>query len=110
MIYGNGKQTRDFINIKDVVEANVLALSKHKVAGEIFNICTGKTTTINNLALTIQKIMKKTDIKPVHTEPRHGDIKQSYGDITKARKNLGYNPKVQLEKGLIELINSYSKQ
>ena len=110
LIYGDGKQTRDFINIKDVVEANMLALSKQNAAGEIFNISTGKTTTLNNLALTIQKIMEKTDIKPVHAEPRSGDIKHSYGDITKARKNLGYEPKVQLEKGLSDLIKWYSKQ
>jgi len=110
IIYGDGKQTRDFINIKDVVEANMLALTKQNAAGEIFNISTGKTTTLNSLALTIQKIMEKTDIKPVHAEPRSGDIKHSYGDITKARKNLGYEPKVQLEKGLSDLIKWYSKQ
>jgi UDP-glucose 4-epimerase len=110
IICGDGKQTRDFINVKDVVKANMLALSKQKAAGEVFNISTGETTTINKLAETIQKIMDKTDLKPVHAEPRPGDIKHSYGDISKAKRNLEYTPKVQLEEGLSELVEWYSKQ
>jgi nucleoside-diphosphate-sugar epimerase len=110
IIYGDGKQTRDFINVKDVVEANMLALSKRKAVGEVFNISTGEATTINKLTETIQKIMDKTSLKPVHAEPRPGDIKHSYGDISKARRNLEYEPRVQLEKGLSELVKSYSKQ
>jgi len=110
IICGDGKQTRDFINVKDVVKANMLALSKQKAAGEVFNISTGEATTLNKLAETIQKIMDKTDLKPVHAEPRPGDIKHSYGDINKAKRNLEYTPKVQLEEGLSELIEWYSKQ
>jgi nucleoside-diphosphate-sugar epimerase len=109
-IYGGGEQTRDFVNVKDAVEANMLALTKREAAGEVFNISTGEHITINKLTETLQKIMGKTFLKPVHAEPRPGDIKHSYGDITKARRNLGYKPKVQLEKGLSELVKSYSKQ
>ena len=110
IICGDGKQTRDFINVKDVVKANMLALSKQKAAGEVFNISTGEATTLNKLAETIQKIMDKTDLKPVHAEPRPGDIKHSYGDINKAKRNLEYTPKVQFEEGLNELVEWYSKQ
>jgi nucleoside-diphosphate-sugar epimerase len=109
-IYGDGEQTRDFINIKDVVEANMLALSKREAVGEVFNTSTGEPITINKLTETIQKIMGKPSLKPVHAEPRPGDIKHSYGDITKARTNLGYKPKVQLKKGLSKLVKAYSKQ
>jgi UDP-N-acetylglucosamine 4-epimerase len=109
-IYGDGKQTRDFVNVKDVVEANMLALLKREAVGEVFNISRGEPITIDKLTETIQKIMDKANLKPVHAEPRPGDIRHSYGDITKARKNLGYEPKVQLEKGLSELIKSYSEQ
>ena len=107
IICGDGEQTRDFINVKDVVESNMLALSKRKAVGEVFNISTGEATTINKLTETIQKIMDKADLEPVHAEPRSGDIKHSYGDITKAKRKLGYKPRVQLEKGLRELIKSY---
>jgi nucleoside-diphosphate-sugar epimerase len=105
-IYGDGMQTRDFVNVKDVVEANMLALSKQEAVGEVFNISTGKAVTINKLTETIQKIMDKTNLEPVHAEARQGDIKHSYGDITKAKRKLGYKPKVQLEQGLNELIKS----
>ncbi|HDQ06641.1 MAG TPA: SDR family oxidoreductase [Candidatus Bathyarchaeota archaeon] len=109
-IYGDGEQTRDFVNVKDVVEANRLALSKREAVGEVFNISTGEPITINKLTETLQKITGRSSIKPVHAEPRLGDIKHSYGDITKAKRNLGYEPKVQLEKGLSELVKAYSKQ
>jgi len=106
IIYGDGLQTRDFTNVKDITEANILALTAQGAAGKVFNIGTGKPTTINKLALTIQKIMEKTTLKPVYAEPRAGDIKHSYADITKAKKILGYSPKVQLEEGIRELIQS----
>ena len=109
-IYGDGTQTRDFVNVKDVVDANMLALSKPDAAGEVFNVGTGEAVTINKLTGTLQKIMGKTDLKPVYAEPRPGDIKHSYGDVTKARKILGYEPKVNLEQGLSELVKSCSKQ
>ena len=54
--------------------------------------------------------MGKTALKPVHAEQKPGDIKHSYGDISKARRNLEYESKVQLEKGLSELVKWYSKQ
>jgi nucleoside-diphosphate-sugar epimerase len=110
IIYGDGEQTRDFINVKDVVEANMLALSRREAVGEVFNISTGEPITINKLTQTVQKIVGKSFLKPVHAEHRPGDIKHSYGDVTKARRNLGYKPKVQLEKGLSELVKSYSKR
>ena len=110
IIYGDGRQSRDFVNVKDVVEANMLALSKKKAVGEVFNISKGEVITINKLAETIQKIMGKPSLKPVYSELRPGDLRHSYADICKARKNLGYEPKIQLEKGLSELVNWYSEQ
>jgi nucleoside-diphosphate-sugar epimerase len=110
IIFGDGEQTRDFINVKDVVEANLLALSKRKAVGEVFNIGTGEASTINMVTETISRIMSKKFLKPVYVEPRSGDIRHSYGDITKARSNLGYEPKIRLEKGLNELIKSYLGQ
>jgi nucleoside-diphosphate-sugar epimerase len=110
VIAGDGKQTRDFVNVKDVVEANMKALSKAEAVGEVFNISTGEAITINRLAETIQRIAGKTDVKAVHAEPRVGDIKHSYGDISKARRKLGYEPKVQFEKGLKELVSWCSSQ
>jgi nucleoside-diphosphate-sugar epimerase len=109
-IYGDGEQTRDFVNVKDVVEANMLTLSKRDIAGEVFNISSGKAFTVNKIVKIIQKITNKESIDPVYAEPRLGDIKHSYAKITKAQRNLQFEPKVQLEKGLEQLIKWYSKQ
>lgn len=107
MIKGDGEQTRDFVYVKDVVSANMLALTVKDAVGEVFNVATGETTTINKLVQTLQKIMKKTDLKPIHKEPAPGDIRYSYASIEKARRILGYEPKFTLERGLKELVDWY---
>jgi nucleoside-diphosphate-sugar epimerase len=109
IIYGDGEQTRDFVNVKDVVEANILALTKKNVAGEVFNISGGQVTSINALANSLQTIMGKPALEPVYAESRPGDIRNSYADISKARKNLGYEPMVKLDKGLTSLVEWYAK-
>lgn len=108
-IYGDGEQKRDFVNVQDVVEANILALTNKQAPGNIYNVSTANPITINKLVESIQKIMDKTSLKPIHAKPRPGDIKYSYADITKIQ-SLGYEPKVQLEDGLKVLIKWYSKQ
>ena len=107
IIYGDGKQTRDFTYIQDVVEANMLALTRKRAIGEVLNIATGTKTTINQLAAMLQQVMNKTNFKPTHANPRPGDIKHSYADVTKAKKLLQYNPKISLKNGLIELVKWY---
>jgi len=106
-INGDGEQTRDFVYVEDVVAANMLALAGRNVLGEVFNIATGKATTINKLVRTLQKTMGKTRLKPVHKEPRPGDIRHSYASIEKARRILGYEPVFTLEKGLGKLAEWY---
>jgi len=105
-IFGDGEQTRDFVHVEDVVEANMLALKNKGMAGETFNIATGIATTINQLANVLLRITRKTHLKMVHSEPRKGDIKHSFADISKAKKRLHYDPKVLLKEGLKELTKS----
>lgn len=107
VIYGDGKQTRDFIHVQDVVEANMLGLTKSAAVGEILNVATGTRTTINQLAAMLQQILK-TSLKPVYANPRPGDIKHSFADIAKAKKLLGYSPKTSLQKGLTQLVKWYA--
>jgi len=106
-IHGDGEQTRDFIYIEDVVSANILALTKKSAVGEVFNIATGEATTINKLVYTLQKIMNKTNLRPIHQEPRVGDLRHSYASIEKARRILDYKPVFPLEKGLKKLVEWY---
>lgn len=108
IIYSDGKQTRDFINIQDVVDASMLALTRKSAVGEVFNIATGVATTVNRVASMLQEIIGKKSLKPVYTNPRMGDIRHSYAGISKARKVLGYNPKVFLKDGLTKLVKWYT--
>ena len=102
-IYGDGRQTRDFVHVYDVVEANILALKERKAVGECFNIATGNPVTIEDLAKKFMAIFgKKTKI--VYLKPRKGDIRHSYADISKAVEKLGYKPKISLENGLVTII------
>ncbi len=109
IIYGDGMQTRDFTNVKDVVQASMLSLKCKNAIGEVFNIATGKHTTINSLAEMLLKITGKTNLQPKYTDPRTGDVKHSYADIHKAERILGYKPKINIEKGLKNLVNLYKK-
>jgi len=108
VVFGDGEQTRDFVYVQDVVEANILALKKEEAAGKTFNIGTGVATKINQLASALLEITKKTHLKLKHSKPREGDIKHSFADISKSRKKLHYNPKTSLKEGLEELTKSYT--
>jgi UDP-N-acetylglucosamine 4-epimerase len=107
-IFGDGEQSRDFTYVANVVQANILAVEAQGVSGEIFNIACGRKTTINSLAEKINKLLKKK-ITPLYTEPRPGDIRHSFADITKAKKMLKYEPKVSFEEGLRETIRWLSE-
>lgn len=100
VIYGDGEQTRDFTYVKDVVEANVLAM---KGRPGIYNIGSGERVSINMLLEMINKIAGKP-VKPRHEKPRPGDIEHSLADISLAGKGLGYKPKYSLERGLGETV------
>jgi len=104
IIYGDGTQTRDFTHVQDVAQASILALHAKNAAGEEFNVATGKSTTINQLAGTLLNITGQTHLQPRHLEPRPGDIKHSYADISKAKKVLTYTPEINLKEGLNRLV------
>ncbi len=99
-IFGDGQQTRDFVYVKDVVQANLLAMRSAKVGhGEVFNVATGKTVSLLQLLDALKKIMG-VQVEPIFKEARAGDIKHSLADISKIQAALGYAPKFGLEEGL----------
>jgi len=107
VIFGDGKQSRDFTYVKNVVEANLLASISDKVGhGEVINIACGESITLNQLVDRINEILG-TDIKPIYTEPRPGDVRHSLASINKAKELLGYTVKVSFLDGLKETINWY---
>lgn len=102
-IEGNGLQTRDFVYIDDVVQANLLALTTDNVSGKCFNIANGSSISILDLAKSIINISGSTS-SISYKPPRPGDIKESRADITGAGRELGYAPRYDIVKGLEQTI------
>ncbi len=96
----DGLQSRDFVNVADVVQANLLAATKG-VPGEIYNVASGRTYTLLELADTIEKVSGRK-LERVSRPKRPGDVHESSADISKI-KALGYQPKVTLEEGLRQM-------
>ncbi len=106
-IYGDGNQTRDFVNVADVVNAVIAAIEKQEIHGEVINVGSGNPTSINDLAKTVLELAgSKLGIHYVPSRP--GDIYESYADVSKAKKLLGYIPRVSLQDGLRSLVNAES--
>ena len=99
VIYGDGKQTRDFVYVADVVQAIRLALSSPSAAGGVFNIAHGRSVSIVELGRTLTRLIPGAS-EPRFAEARPGDIRTSAADIRRAGKALGYRPAWDLHKGL----------
>jgi UDP-glucose 4-epimerase len=107
-IYGDGKQTRDFIYIDDLIQAIRLAATKEGVGGEAFQIATAQETTVGELVETLVPILNEAGIKNInvhHTAPRLGDVKRNYSDTTKARQRLGWQVWTTLSTGLKQTVD-----
>ena len=103
-IFGDGCQTRDFVYVKDVVQANLLAMHNQEVGqGEVFNIGTGQTTSLLDLLHYLRDITD-ADLTPVFNPARPGDVLHSQADISLAADRLNYSPRFSLQNGLEELI------
>lgn len=110
VIYGDGKQTRDFTFVKDIVKANILSMkTKKRMLGEVFNAGSGKAVQLNALVDMLSKLMGK-NIKPKYIKtPEFFSktyINSQLADITKISRTLNYKPDYPLERGLIEVIKS----
>ncbi|MBX3189139.1 MAG: NAD-dependent epimerase/dehydratase family protein [Labilithrix sp.] len=102
--FGDGTQSRDFVFVGNVVDANILAATKRGVSGGVFNIACGARTTLVELATLIERAAGRTVARSV-APARAGDIKDSVADIDRARAELGYAPKVDVEDGLRQLVD-----
>ena len=102
-VYGDGGQTRDLVNVRDVVQAYLLASEHPAAPGKIFNVCTGIETRILDLLNILYTIFPNAP-KHVHAEPRAGDIYRSIGTPKKIVETLGFKPNVTLAEGLKEAV------
>jgi len=104
-IYGDGEQSRDFLHIHDCVAATLAACEAPGVSGRVFNIGTGRRTTINDLCATLQSLLG-TDLRPRYEPVRPGDIAHDLADISQAKRCLFYEPCVDLRQGLSTLLET----
>ena len=109
-IYGDGKQTRDFSHVENIIAANLAACEAGKEAfGETFNLACGGRISLLDLIATINKIAGK-NVAPKHEPARPGDVKDSQADISKAGKLLGWTPHVDFAAGIEKAVAWYRQQ
>jgi UDP-glucose 4-epimerase len=107
-IYGTGRQSRDFTHVDDVVAANVLAMDAPDAAGGVFNVACGAAHSLEELVQTLSRLLE-VDIEAVHSPPRPGDVERSWADIALARNVLGYEPRVDFERGLQLTVDAFTE-
>jgi UDP-glucose 4-epimerase len=108
IIHGDGGQTRDFVFVHNVVHANLLAARcPRKLNGGIFNVGTGHSISVNQLYQKTAELMGRASVAAIHQPPRAGDVRHSSADISKIRRELGYEPIVPFEVGLKPTIAWY---
>lgn len=110
MIYGDGNQSRDFVYVKDVVNANLLAASMNQPRGSIFNIGTGSQVRINQLWEKIAFLSGQKNLEPRYGAARAGDILRSYAGMDLAKSKLKFDPECSLEQGLELTLEWYRGQ
>jgi dTDP-L-rhamnose 4-epimerase len=104
LIFEDGYQQRDFVSIRDVVQACRLALEVPAAAGRVFNIGSGQHYSVRKAAELLTKVLGKEHLQPaIIGKYRVGDVRHCFAEIALAREILGYEPSVMLEEGLVEL-------
>jgi len=104
LLYEDGGQRRDFVSVRDVVQACCQALEVEEAVGRVFNVGSGRSNTVREVAERVARVLGKAYLEPEVTgKYRVGDIRHCFADITLARQVLGYEPRVTLEDGLLEL-------
>lgn len=108
-IYGSGRQSRDFTYVGNVVDANILAIKARIPRYGLFNIASGKSYTILSLVSILNRLLKK-EIKPSFLNKRPGDVFKTFADLSRARKLLGYNPRLAFIEGLSMTIDYWKER
>ena len=110
VIYGDGNQTRDFTYIDEIIDGTLKAAEIENAEGEIFNLGGGSRKRINDVIKLILILTGKEDINPIYEDSKPGDIYDTYADISKARKILGYSPKMTLDSGIRQFIKWFKSR
>jgi nucleoside-diphosphate-sugar epimerase len=108
VIFGDGLQVRDFVHVNDIVQANMLAMESANAVGEMFNVASGRATSILETVEIVKELVGTTNIEHQFAPPRPGDMKLGLASIDKIRAMLGYDARVQMQQGLQGVIESIS--
>lgn len=108
-VHGDGLQTRDFTYVANVVQALLKAAETPGVSGNVYNIGTGRQVTVLDLVAALNRALGK-NLTPQHSPPRTGDVRDSCADISRARRELGYDPQVTFEEGLDATLRWYREK
>jgi nucleoside-diphosphate-sugar epimerase len=106
-VHGDGKQTRDFTYVANVVDANLAAAEAPGVGGEVFNVACGDRLSVLDIARGIEEILGRR-LSARHTPPRAGDVRDTQADVTRARERLRYTPSVSFTEGLRRTVAAFS--
>ena len=104
LVHGDGLQTRDFVHVKDIVQANIIAMESKNAVGQVFNVATGNSITILSLLETLKSITDTEYIKPMFGPSREGDIRFGLASIDKISDSLGFAPKIVADQGLVGVV------
>jgi UDP-glucose 4-epimerase len=107
IVHGDGLQTRDFTYVTDAVQALMQAGTIEGISGRVYNIGTGRTTSVLDLVAGLNRLTGNK-VEPQHTPPRTGDVRHSLADITRARRELDYEPALNFEEGLKRTLAWYA--
>jgi len=109
IVFGDGEQSRDFVYIDNVVQANLLAISAKHLHGEVINIGCGRKISLNRLLDVLKEILG-SKVSVIYQEARKGDIRDSLADIQKGKEILNFEPQVGIEVGLKKTVEYFQKQ
>ncbi len=109
IIFGDGKQVRDFIYIEDLIQGIWLGATHPDAVGKVFNLASGARYTLLELLQAIEQAVGYP-LQPEYQPPRAGDIRRSYADIKLIRRTLGYQPRYSLQEGIRRTVEAYQKE
>jgi len=105
IVFGDGEQTRDFTHVSDTVNGMMRAADSTRLTGSSVNVARGEEVTVNAIAALVLKTCGREDLRPEHGPERPADVRRHYGDITRARQLLGFEPAIAIADGIARYVS-----
>jgi nucleoside-diphosphate-sugar epimerase len=109
-VHWDGKQSRDFNYVDNIVHANILSMCNPKAHGQVFNVATNEELSVLDILEAIQKVMRRRDLKPIFAPKRKGDVRRTFADISRLRRDLGFRVQTRFAAGLEKTVHWFLKE